>query len=61
MDRRKFLKIIGTASLAAVISPALFAKNNIKKVINAVRKGKYPGRIKAFNENIIRKEGKWLG
>ena len=62
MKRRKFLKIIGIASVTAVLSPALtFAKTHTKKVLEAIKTGRYPGKIKSINENVIKREGKWLG
>ena len=62
MNRRKFLKLLGATLLSMFFIP-LFAsaKSLPKKVLIAIKKGKYPGRIKSINEASIEKAGKWLG
>ena len=62
MDRRRFLKILGAASLTAVFMPlSAFARALPQKILIAVKAGKSPGKIKPLNESAIRKAGKWLG
>lgn len=62
MDRRKFLKVLGATLLSAIFaSLSTFTHALPNKFVLAVKLGKYPGKIKSFNEIPIRKMGKWLG
>jgi hypothetical protein len=62
MNRRKFLKLFAATSLSAVFLPlSTFAKTLPRKILMAIKTGKYPGKIKPINEIIIQKMGKWRG
>jgi len=62
MNRRNFLKILALGSLSATIAPlSTFARVLPKKILMAIKAGKYPGKIKSINDASIQKEGKWLG
>lgn len=61
MDRRKFLKLLAATSFTAVFAPLSFARTLPRKILIAVKAGKYPGKIKPINAVTIRKVGKWQG
>ena len=62
MNRRKFLKLLAATSLTAIFAPlSTFAKTLPRKILMAIKAGKYPGKIKPINETIIQKMGKWRG
>jgi len=62
MDRREFFKILAAFSLSAIFAPlSTFAVTLPKKVIIALKSGKYPGKIKTVDEIDIHKAGKWRG
>ena len=62
MNRRKFLKLFGAALLSMFFIPLFaFAKSLPKKVLIAIKKGKYPGKVNPISEISIKKVGKWLG
>ena len=61
MNRRKFLKLLAATSFTAIIAPVSFAQTLPRKIIMAIKNGKYPGKIKPINEAVISKEGIWRG
>ncbi|HJO92280.1 MAG TPA: hypothetical protein QF753_02670 [Victivallales bacterium] len=62
MKRRKFLKIIFSGIIFIYFSKFItYAQKLPISVLNAVKNGKYPGKIRLINGNEIMKKGKWLG
>ena len=62
MKRREFIKTFSISFIGLFLFKSLlFAKKYTVKCIEAIKGGKYPGKIKKVNSNIISKEGKWLG
>jgi len=62
MHRRKFLKLLAAVSLSATFAPlSTFARTLPRKILLAVKFGKYPGKIKQLNEINIQKISKWNG
>lgn len=62
MNRRNFLKLLLATIFSVFFLPMLsFAKTLPKKVLIAIKKGKYPGKIKAIDKIKIKNAGKWIG
>ena len=62
VDRRTFLKILGTSIFGVVIGKSFaFVNNSCRKIKYTVKGGMYPGKIKKISEEEILKEGRWLG
>ena len=62
MKRRDFIKMAGALYAYSLIAKCgAFAMAAPKRVIEAVRGGFYPGRIKKLDFRAIAKQGEWKG
>ena len=61
LNRREWLKT-GAALLAALLGGGwTWLRAAPARWVQAVRAGRYPGRIKPLDEHELRRPGRWLG
>jgi hypothetical protein len=62
MKRRDFIKVAGVLYVYSLIAKCgAFATAAPRRVIEAVRGGRYPGKIKKLDFKAIAKQGEWRG